>query len=63
LAKTGNSIAAKIAIMAITTSNSIRVNPLYVLFNSISFISVNFPADRELGRQAFSKLDGEGAIY
>lgn len=35
-AKTGNKIAARIAIMAITTSNSMRVNALFfiVLFGS-----------------------------
>jgi hypothetical protein len=33
---TGNKIAANIAIMAMTTSNSIRVKPLLVFFNCFS---------------------------
>jgi hypothetical protein len=31
---TGNSTAAKIAIIAITTNNSISVNPLFFIFTS-----------------------------
>src|SRR5438552_2209810 len=60
-ANTGNRIAARMAIMAITTSNSMRVNParsLRVPVQSwgtdgvpgpVLFMRVSFPAGNELG--------------
>jgi hypothetical protein len=46
LEKTGNRIAAKMAIMAITTSSSINVNPRlripFHLLSSLIFIDVEF---------------------
>jgi len=47
LANTGKRIAAIIAIIAITTSNSIRVNPVFaILFFDLGFIVFSFCATK-----------------
>ncbi len=42
--KAGNNIAAKMAIMAITTSNSMSVNPLLIEFEGVFFIKKSYNA-------------------